>query len=415
MDNHEPLNICLLSYRSHPHCGGQGVYVKHIAQAIEKLGHNVDILSGPPYPELVNGNRLIRLPSLDLYNPDALFRVPTLRELSSIVNLFEWIDVSTMGFPEPFTFGVRAFQYLKKRRHTYDIVHDNQSLSYGVWAIKQKIPTIATIHHPITKDREIEIKAAPTSLKKMKHWRWYSFIGMQKRVARTFSHLLTVSSCARDDICKDFRMSPERFHIAPNGVDTDMFYPIPEVEREKNRIMVTNSADVPLKGLKYLLFAVKQISATRPVKLIVIGAPKKDSHIIQLVRDLGIGNQVTFTGRIEQSEFIRQYAKAAVVVIPSIYEGFGLPACEAMACGAPVISTVGGALPEVVGDAGLLVPTADADALAKAIETLLDHPHRAQILGEMGYKRVKAHFTWEKAAEKTVAAYRETIRDHRRF
>ena len=110
----------------------------------------------------------------------------------------------------------------------------------------------------------------------------------------------------------------------------------------------------------------------------------------RLIRTLGIADRVTFTGRITDEEFVHQYAKAAVAVVPSVYEGFGLPAGEAMACAVPVISTTGGALPEVVGDAGILVPPADHEALAAAITGLLDDPERATALGEKGFKRVQA-------------------------
>jgi glycosyltransferase involved in cell wall biosynthesis len=318
-----------------------------------------------------------------------------------------------MGFPEPFTFGIRAQRYLRTRMCNYDIVHDNQSLSYGVWSIAQKIPTVATIHHPITVDRKIAVRAVRPFWKKLKHLRWFSFIGMQKRVSRTLRRIITVSSCARDDIARDFKIPHERFAVVPNGINTDLFYPIPEIKREPGRIIVTNSSDVPLKGLYYLLQAVARISKKRKIRLVVVGSPKKNGGIMRLVRRLGIGDLITFTGRISDDEFVRQYARAALAVVASVYEGFGLPAGEAMACGAPVISTTGGALPEVVGNAGILVPPRNHSALARAIIDLLDHKEKADELGRLGYQRVQRHFTWQRAAEKTVDAYRDVINDYR--
>ncbi|MFC1828215.1 glycosyltransferase family 4 protein [Thermodesulfobacteriota bacterium] len=402
-----------MSYRSNPHSGGQGVYIKNLSRALADLGHHVDVVSGPPDPSLDPDIPSIRLPSLDLYNPENLFRMPTFGELCNPINFGEWLGVSTMGFPEPFIFGVRAYLFLRDKFHRYDIVHDNQSLSYGIWAINKFVPTIATIHHPITVDRDIEIRSATTVWKKLKTMRWYSFVGMQKRVARNLSHIITVSECARNDISKYFKIPPSRFRIIPNGITADLFYPIPEIEREKNRIIVTNSADTPLKGLGYLLKAVAEISKTRKVRLIVIGSPKENGDIVKSIQKLGIGNSVTFTGRIDHTAFVQQYARAALAVVPSIYEGFGLPAGEAMACGVPVISTTGGALPEVVGNAGLLVPPGDHQALAEAMISLLDNPERARELGLSGYKRAKTEFTWQKAAEMTVACYREALRDYR--
>jgi glycosyltransferase involved in cell wall biosynthesis len=340
--------------------------------------------------------------------------MPTLKELADPINMLEWLGVSSMGFPEPFTFGLRAYRFLKGKIHNYDVIHDNQSLSYGIWAINRLRPTVATIHHPITVDRRIAVRSEASPWKKLKQWRWYSFIGMQKRVARRLSHFITVSKAAQKDISRDFKISAARFRIVPNGIDTDVFYPVSGVEQEKNRIIVTNSADTPLKGLNYLLRAVAEISANRPIRLVVVGQPKKNGMIRSLISQLGIEKSVQFTGRIDNQEYVYEYAKASMAVVPSVYEGFGLPAGEAMACGVPVISTTGGALPEVVGDVGILVPPADSGALTKAITTLLDNPAHANRLGRQGFKRVHENFTWEKAAEKTAAAYREAIRDHRR-
>jgi glycosyltransferase involved in cell wall biosynthesis len=408
-----PLNICLLSYRSNPHCGGQGVYLKNLSRALTDIGHHVEVVSGPPDPMLDLDIPIHRLACLDLYNPDNLFRVPSLKELSDPVNLMEWVGVSTMGFPEPFTFGIRAGQFLRNKLQRFDIVHDNQSLSYGIWSIAKKIPTVATIHHPITVDRDIAVRSVRPFWKKLKHLRWFSFIGMQKRVSRTLRRIITVSECAREDIAREFRIPRERFSVVPNGINTSLFYPIAGIAREPGRIIVTNSSDVPLKGLYYLLHAVAEIRRKRRIRLVVVGTPKKNGGMTRLIRRLGIGDLITFTGRISDAEFVRQYARAAMAVISSVYEGFGLPAGEAMACGVPVISTTGGALPEVVGDAGILVPAKDHLALARAIGDMLDHPERANELGRRGYQRVQQHFTWRRAAEKTVDAYRTTIHDYR--
>jgi MMP alpha-(1->4)-mannosyltransferase len=412
--NSAPLRICLLSYRSHPYCGGQGVYVNHLSKALKALGHQVEVVSGPPVPQLDEKMNFFQLSGLDLYNPDDPFRMPSLKELSDPVNFMEWLGVSTMGFPEPFTFGIRAYRFLKKRPHKYDIVHDNQSISYGIRSINRFVPTIATIHHPITVDRDLAVKAASSFWAKIKQLRWYSFIGMQKRVARSLSRIITVSKSSMNDISRDFNIPQQRFNIIPNGIDTDLFHPIPEIKREKNRIIVTSSAETPLKGLRYLLEAVAEISTNRKIKLVVVGTLKNNGKIERLLTKLGIKECVTFTGCIENDAFVQHYAKAFLAIVPSVYEGFGFPAGEAMACGLPVISTTGGALPEVVGNAGMLVPPANPKALVKAILTLMDHPEQAKQMGRDGFNRVRDYFTWKRAAELTVEAYRETIRDYRR-
>jgi glycosyltransferase involved in cell wall biosynthesis len=270
-------------------------------------------------------------------------------------------------------------------------------------------PTVATIHHPITVDRDLEWEAAETLLKRLKVWRWYSFLPMQGRVSRKIYRIITVSECSKRDIAKEFKIPIENFRVVPNGINMDYFYPIPDVRREDDHLIATNSADTPLKGLRYLLEAVHQIRKKRTIKLTVIGTPKKNGTIEKITRDLRLTDCITFTGRIAYEDFAMYYAKASLAVIPSMYEGFGMPAGEAMACGIPVVSTTGGALPEVVGDAGVLVPPGDAAALEKAIVSLLDDRQRRQELGEAGLNRVKGAFTWRHAAMKMTDIYREAI------
>jgi glycosyltransferase involved in cell wall biosynthesis len=404
------LRICLMTYRGSPTCGGQGVYIQYLSRALKELGHEVDVLSGPPYPELAEGVQLHKIPGLDLYNPDHLFKVRKIRELFSPVNQFEFLSMCSGGFPEPFTFGIRAHRHLRNGRKRYDIVHDNQSLSYGLLGIAGSgYPTVATIHHPITVDRDTEVDAAGSWLRRMKVRRWYSFLTMQKRVSRRISNIITVSECSKRDIGREFRLPAERFRVVPNGINTDYFYPLIGVERADHQILVTNSADTPLKGLRYLLEAAADIRREREIHVVVIGKPKKDGVIERLVAELSLGDTVRFTGRIAYEEFARYYAEATMAVIPSLYEGFGMPAGEAMACGVPVISTSGGALPEVVGDAGILVPPADAAALRDAIVALLNDPEGRRRLGEAGLARVRNSLTWRHAALKTVEVYREAI------
>ena len=412
---HRPLRICMISYRSNPHCGGQGVYVRNLAKALTDLGHHVEVVAGPPDPLLIKPAKLTMLDCLDLYNPENPFRTPTLEELKNPINFMEWLSISTMGYPEPKTFGYRAYNHLKHRLDEFDIIHDNQSLSYGIWALNRLKPTVATIHHPITRDRQIAVRSVRSFWKKLKHLRWYSFIGMQKRVVKRLPKFITVSEFSKTDILGEFNVPADRFHVVPNGINTELFYPLPHIEREPNRLIVTNSADQPLKGLYYLLQAVHAISKEREIRLTVIGTPKEGGGIEKLVKDLDLSRIIDFTGRVSNEEFRKHYAKASIAVVPSVYEGFGLPVGEAMASGIPVISTTGGALPEVAGDAAMLVPPENPEALKKAIEELLDNPEKAKQLGEAGYKRVQENFTWKSAAELTVDAYREAIRDHRKI
>jgi glycosyltransferase involved in cell wall biosynthesis len=404
----ERLRICLLTYRGNPTCGGQGVYIKYLSRSLRDLGHHVDVISGPPYPELAENVTLHKLPGLDLYNPDHLFKVKHIKDLKSPLNQVEFLSMCLGGFPEPFTFGFRVLQYFRKHLPRYDVVHDNQSLSYGILGVRRLgYRTVATIHHPITVDRKEELYAARSWIKKLQIMRWYSFIGMQKRVSRQLTSIITVSESSKRDLLRTFCIPASRFRVVPNGINTDYFYPLPHIKRSENQILVTNSADTPLKGLNYLLHVVASIRKKRRIKLVVIGMPKNNGYVDHLVRELGIHDCIEFTGRIKNEDFAPHYAKATMAVIPSLYEGFGMPAGEAMACGVPVISTAGGALPEVVGEAGILVPPADVAALETAIMSLLDNPAKRCELGQAGLERVKRSFTWHHAAQKTVDVYRE--------
>ena len=406
------LRIGLISYRSNPHCGGQGVYIRHLSHALSDLGHQVEVIAGPPDPLLNAGVNLTMLDTLDLYNPQNLFRTPRIDELKDPVNLIEWLDISAMGYPEPMTFGRREKHYMRGRTKRYDIIHDNQSLSYGVLSLARDLPVTATIHHPMTVDRRLAVKATRSFSKKLQVLRWYSFIGMQKRVARRLPSIITVSDSSKTDIVKEFKIPVSRLKTVPNGIDLDNFFPLDHVKKEPGRLIVTNSADMPLKGLYHLLCALQGVLKHKDVSLTVIGTPKKNGGIENLVKKLDLGRHIDFTGRIDHQRFVREYAKAQIAVVPSMYEGFGLPVGEAMACRVPVISTTGGALPEVAGDAAKLVPPGDAKALEKAIIELLDDEKQREELACRGYERVKREFTWEKCAMRTAQVYREVINDY---
>jgi glycosyltransferase involved in cell wall biosynthesis len=304
---------------------------------------------------------------------------------------------------------MRVKRHLAETKKKFDIIHDNQSLSYGILSLARHMPVTATIHHPMTVDRRLAVQSTKSFYKKLKVLRWYSFISMQKTVARQLSHIITVSESSKKDIAKEFSIPESKFLTIPNGIDTNLFYPVETIKKEPGRIIVTNSADTPLKGLYHLLFAVHDILKTRPVKLVVIGTPKENGGIEKLVKKLELVRHIQFTGRIDHDRFVKEYARAELAVVPSLYEGFGLPVGEAMACRVPVICTTGGALPEVAGDAARLVPPGNASALRDAILELLDDPSQREALAEKGYQRVLKEFTWEKTAIRTVEAYREII------
>ena len=413
------LRIALLAYRGNPHCGGQGVYARHLTGALADLGHHVEVLSGPPYPELDERVRLQRVPSLDLYRQPDPFRRPRWDELRSSIDVAEVALMCTAGFPEPYTFSVRARRALARRRHDFDVVHDNQCLGTGLLGIQSPapaglgIPVVATIHHPVTVDRRVELAHAAGLGRRLALRRFYGFTRMQSRVARRLARVITVSQSSLDDIVAEHGVERARVRIVPVGVDRDRWRPLPGVARVPGRLMTTASADVSMKGLAYLVEALAKVRTERPdTELVVVGAPKPDGAVARLIDRLAIGHAVRFVTGVSDERIVELYAEAEVAVVPSLYEGFSLPAVEAMACGVPVLATTGGALPEVVGDDGrtaVLVPPGDAGALAGAIVALRDDPVRRAGLGHAGRRRAVERFSWRATAQATVRQYREVI------
>ena len=405
--------MALLGYRGNPYSGGQGVYLHHLSRELRDLGHHVEVFSGPPYPNLVPGVTLVRVPSLDLYRPEDPFRTPRLAELRRPVDALEFALMCTAGFPEPLTFSLRARTLLARRSRDFDVVHDNQCLGYGIAALTTHgLPVVATVHHPITVDRALDLVHAGSWQRRLTLRRWYGFVRMQKRVVRRLPRVITVSECSARDISTQMGVRRDRLVVIPVGVDSTHFRPCPEVSRVPGRIMTTASADVPLKGLLPLIEAVAKVRTERPAELVVVGRPRDGSRVPQAVEDLGLDGAVHLVGEVDGRRMVELYAEADVAVVPSLYEGFSLPAVEAMACGVPLVSTTGGALPEVVGtdgDTALLVPPGDSGALATAIGTLLDDADLRRRLGAAGRRRVLQRYTWQAAARATADQYREVL------
>ncbi len=407
-----PLRIALLSYRSKPHCGGQGIYVRHLSRELAALGHDVDVWSGQPYPELDPGPRLVELPSLDLYREPDPFRTPNWREFRDGIDLLELAAMWTGGFPEPLTFSLRAAKRLSDRPERYDVIHDNQSLGYGLLVMRRAgWPLVSTVHHPITVDRRHELFAARSWSKRMSLRRWYGFVRMQARVVRQMSDVITVSRSSADDIVRDFGVDRGRVTVVPVGVDTTVFTP-PATPRVPGRVVAVASSDSPMKGARVLLEAIAKLRTERDVELIVVGKPKPRGAVMRAVDEFDIQDAVRFVSGLPDLALGELFGSAEVAVVPSLYEGFSIPAIEAMACATPVVASRAGALPEVVGVDGScadLVEAGNPEAMAAAIAGLLDDPGRRRALGEAGRRRVEERFTWRAVAAATVDVYRHAI------
>ncbi|WP_395360364.1 glycosyltransferase family 4 protein [Streptomyces sp. YH02] len=415
-----PLRIALLTYKGNPFCGGQGVYVRHLSRELARLGHSVEVIGSQPYPVLDEGEdlaglTLTELASLDLYRSPDPFRTPKREEYRDWIDGLEVATMWTGGFPEPLTFSLRARRMLAARRGDFDVVHDNQTLGYGLLGGPRAIgaPLVTTIHHPITVDRQLELDAAADWKRRASVRRWYAFTRMQKRVARRLPSVLTVSGTSRQEIVDHLGVREDRIRVVHIGADTDLWSPDPAVAEVPGRIVTTSSADVPLKGLIHLIEALAKLRTENPdAHLVVVGKRAEDGPVAAAIERYGLAGAVEFVKGISDAELVDLVRSAQVSCVPSLYEGFSLPAAEAMATGTALVATTGGAIPEVAGADGetcLAVPPGDAGALAAALGRVLGDSALRARLGAAGRTRVLERFTWAKAAQGTAELYREAV------
>ena len=410
-DPNGPLRIAYLTYRGKPHVGGQGVYTRHLTKALVDLGHHVEVFGGQPYPILDSRIPLHKLPSLDIFNDQYPGRFPAYWEIKDWPSFVETAQFLKGTFGEPRAFSIRAYNELSKRVNDFDLVHDNQCLGYGILKIEKQIPTIVTLHHPITKDRKLEMEHTKTWFKRRAISRWYSFVNMQGKVASKMPRVVVVRENSIADIHTDMKVSLDRMKLVPVGVDPDLFTPLPHIARKPGHLITTASADVALKGLSYLLEALAKIRTERDVHLTIIGRPREGANA-DLIRKLGLTDCITHVSGVSDERIVELYAESELAVVPSLYEGFSLPAIEAMSTGICLVATTGGALPEVTGadnDTVLSCPAGDAEALAASIRRGLDNAELRQRIGAAGRTRVVERWSWKHCAQLTVDQYREVL------
>ena len=406
-----PLRLAYLTYRGKPHVGGQGVYTRHLTKALADLGHHVEVYGGQPYPVLDPRVEVHQLPSLDIFNDQCPGRFPAYWELNNWPNALEALYFLKGTFAEPLTFSLRAYRALQDRVNDFDLVHDNQCLGKHILSIEKIIPTIVTLHHPITKDRKLEMQHTKNYWKRRGISRWYSFVKMQGKVASRLPRIVVVSENSIADIHTDMKVSLDRMRLVPVGVDPDLFKPIPSVARKPHHLITTASADVALKGLAYLLEAVAKLRTERDIHLTIIGKPRAGASA-DLITSLGLSDCITYVSGVSDERIVELYAESTLAVVPSLYEGFSLPSIEAMSTGICLVATTGGALPEVTGrdgDTVLSCPPGDAGALAAALRRGLDDEQLRMKIGAAGRTRVVERWSWRHCASLTVDQYREVL------
>ena len=404
------MKIGILSYRSHPYSGGQGIYIKHLSKALSDRGHQVSVLSGPPYPELNESVKLIKIPSLGLFETQNRMSLFSASLFFRPLDFYEWFTVMTGGFPEPYTFGKRVLKYLQQHKSDFEVILDNQSLSGSLLKIQEIIPLAVTIHHPITKDHKLEMQNASNWKEKLSSLRWHNFLPMQKRVAPKLKKIICVSKPSKEDVIEEFNVDPNKIEVILNGIDINSFTTSSFDKREENKIITTASADIPLKGLKYLIRSLPKILDSFPkTTLTVIGKSPNNSEVSKLIEDLNLSDVITFRSGISEKEIVDLYHSSELAVIPSLYEGFGFGAGEAMACGVPLISTHSGGLKEVVGDAAIKILPSSAGEIEKAVINLFNNPDEMKKLSIRGRQRMEEIFDWKIAASSYESSFKGVI------
>ena len=408
------LKIAFLSYRSKPFSGGQGIYVKYLSKALNDLGHEIDVFSGPPYPDLDPKIKLVKIPSLGLYEKKSKFYDVNPMKLLNPINLFEWLSVNSGGFPEPYTFGKRIKKILKQNLNEYDVIHDNQSLAYELLFFQKKKPLVTTIHHPISLDLAYQLQSTNDIFLKLLMRRWHSFLVMQKFVAKRLKKIVVPSNSSMDDIKDEFRVDKNKMERVMNGIDLNVFYPDSKIQKIPFKLVTVASADVPLKGLDYLLKALSDLAEVySDISLSIIGEQKKGGHTERLIKKLNLEKRVNFFSNLTQEDLRKTYCEAELAIIPSLYEGFGFAAIEAMACGVPLISSSGGALPEVIKDTGIIIPPKNAKEIYNSVDFLLSSPKSAKELAEKGLQRANSKFSWTAIAKQLEKVYYKEIEIHK--
>ena len=397
----QKLNIAISSYRSAPFGGGQGIFIYELSKALQALGHNVDIISGPPYPNLEPEINLIKSPGLDLFSTFvfkdriSLFKN---RKNKSPDDWYEFFSALFGGFPEIKTFGGRLKELLCNS--SYDVLIDNQSISYGILEIQKNLPVLEIIHHPITKDYKYDIEFSKGIIQKISKWRWYSFLRMQKKVAPKLKAISTPSLSSKNDIAKDLNVSSRKISVIPNGIDFKVFAPKKNIPRVLGQIITTASADVPLKGLDFSLKAIASLKKDHPyVRLIIIGAPRRGGHTERLIQKLKIEANIVYKTNLTKEEIAIEYANSNIAIVSSLYEGFGFPVGEAMACSIPLIATNVASIPEITSNFAELIPACDSKSIENSIRNILSNPSKYQSRADEGRKHIIANFDWKKIAQ----------------
>ena len=409
-------------YRGKPHVGGQGVYTRHLTKALVDLGHHVEVLGGQPYPDARRrGCRCVELPSLDIYNDHFPMRMPGLWELKRFADFVEVTSFSTGTFPEPLAFSVRACAApARPRRATSTWSTTTSASATACSAIERDGPARARHdpppdhRRPPPRDGARRDRAGSASRK----GRWYAFTKMQTRVGpphdpghHGVGELAATTSTPTTSV-------PARAHA--RRARRRRPGPVPAAARRRAGARAGSSpppvADVAMKGLRYLLEAWPSSAPSGPTSTSSSSASPRRRAVgratIERARPRPTPSSSS-TG-VPDERIVELYAEAELAVVPSLYEGFSLPAIEAMRAACPLVATTGGALPEVVGADGETAAPRARPATPRRwpprIACALDDPELRRQVGAAGRQRVIDRWSWRHTAERHRRAVPGTAR-----
>ena len=413
------MRIAFLMYQGNMYSGGQGVYTYFLTRELARLGHEVHVIAGAPFPRLDDAVHAHNIRDYSYwtyhhYKKDWVFG----REPWSYFhpwNFYEFVSTRVALSSLLTNFSIRAYSKLKElsREMPFDVVHDNQTLGYGVWAMKREgFPVVATIHHPLSYDLRNALRQARSLYEKARRILWSPWM-MQEFVARRLDRVIVVSETSRRDVEDAFNLPPDVIRTVYNGIDTETFARRPEIARQPDKLLYVGNSEDRNKGARYFIEALNLLKEELDFRVTFVDNFKHNLKLAPgLIDEYGLNSRVEFTGRLPTEDLVRHYNEAKLFVTSSVHEGFGLPLAEAMACETPALGTTIGAFREVAvhNESAWLVPPRDPRALADAIRMLWNDAELRDRLARGGRAQIERKFSWRKAAEDTVAVYEEVAR-----
>jgi glycosyltransferase involved in cell wall biosynthesis len=400
-----PLRIICPTYWYPQHASDtQATYVHDINRHLVRRGHSVTVVTpgdrSLPRFDMFDGVRIVRFP-LELppdltYGRVAQSRVSWLGRFARVVVMAHYLEAqhrAIMG---------------EARERGADVVHAHWAIPTGPAAVRAAqqlhVPSVITMHGGDVYVNPEQGYDFPT--------RWY----VRPALRWTLRHAGALTAITED--CRQHALRAgapaERIRLVFNGTDLRRFSPGENGNRGDPRFgphMIFACRQLfPRKGIRFLLEAGAQLKPQFPdLKIVVAGDGFERPELTRLAAELGIASDVTFLGWVPNADLPPYYRAAAVSVIPSLEEGFGIPAAEAMGCEVAVVASDAGGLPEVVenGVTGLVVPRGDSKALAGAIGSLLADPQRRRRMGQAGRERALRLFDWDRSAQQFEELYRD--------